>query len=202
MMAGLLVICAFLLLPLFVSGGDLALQIEELNVLQFEVQLEAAKVLQPPLQPILLPIAAPAPAATGAGAGAAAAPSASFLVVGDWGQHAGYTGRFGRDQASVARGMARLAARRRVAFVVSTGDDFYPKGVKNLSDGQFETKWRAKYAVGALTELEWYNTLGDHDCYGNVSAIVAYANAPAPKNRFRMGGTHDDAAARYFAVHT
>ena len=92
---------------------------------------------------------------------------------------------------------AEVAARRAVSFVVSTGDDFYPRGVTNASDEQFESKWRARYAVGALKKLEWYNILGDHDCYGNVSAIVEPFRDPLTRDDsevFEDTGVHLKAA--------
>ena len=190
---------AVLLLAATCRAGDLAQQLEALKVVRAEVQIKLDTVL-PPLTGDAAETGAAFVGGRGGGARTGRAPT--FLVVGDWGQHDGYAGQFERDQARVARGMARVAARRDVSFVVSTGDDFYPRGVTSSSDVQFETKWRARYAVGALKKLEWYNTLGDHDCYGNVSAIVEYARRPSP-NRFRMGARGaKTAAARYYSVHT
>ena len=201
---------AVLLIAATCRAGDLAQQLEALNVVRAEVQVE----LDTPPIPATGDAAATGAAGAvlvgrrGGGGGGGdggirrAGRAPTFLVVGDWGQHDGYAGKFERDQARVARGMARVAARRAVSFVVSTGDDFYPSGVTNASDEQFESKWRARYAVGALKKLEWYNILGDHDCYGNVSAIVEYARRPPP-NRFRMGARGaKTAAARYYSVHT
>ena len=50
-------------------------------------------------------------------------------VVGDWGAHDGYNGKFDRDQASVAEAMSVYAEKTPVSFIVSTGDINYPKGV-------------------------------------------------------------------------
>ena len=82
-----------------------------------------------------------------------------------------------------------------VEFVVSVGDAFYPKGVTSIDDPQFGKKWGRMYSRGRLGTLDWYNVLGDHDCYGNTSAIVRYG-AVRSRGRFRMGLNNGQCHAR------
>jgi tartrate-resistant acid phosphatase type 5 len=54
----------------------------------------------------------------------------SFVVIGDWG-----TGT--DDQHRVARQMAAASRAIGARFVVSTGDNIYPRGLKAADDSQF-----------------------------------------------------------------
>lgn len=96
----------------------------------------------------------------------AAASDPTFLAIGDWG-----TGR-GR-QRKVAVQMARTAEAIGARFVVSTGDNFYPSGVKSLDDARWATSFEGPYGAPGLM-IPWYVTLGNHDHKGSVSAQIAY----------------------------
>lgn len=116
-------------------------------------------------------------------AGAAAvAPSAfaqdsalHFLVVGDWGQGSD-------EQRRVAAAMGGVAARNDTRFVLSTGDNFYPRGVGSVTDPQFRTSFEDIYTAPSL-QTPWYVVLGNHDYEGSANAQVAYSNHSA---RWRM----------------
>lgn len=123
------------------------------------------------------------------GAGAMAlAPSAfaqsaalQFLVVGDWGQ--------GSDQQrAVAGAMGDVASNTASRFVISTGDNFYPRGVASVNDPQFRDSFEEIYASPAL-QTPWYAVLGNHDYEGSPNAEIAYSNR---SSRWRM-------PARYWA---
>ena len=58
-----------------------------------------------------------------------------FLAIGDWGDDDG-------NQEGVAATMGTWAASRNPEFVLSLGDNFYPDGVANVNDSQWDTKWR------------------------------------------------------------
>ena len=51
-----------------------------------------------------------------------------FIVIGDWGMQGAPA------QRRVAEQMDRLAATTGIDFIVSTGDNFYPFGVRNTND--------------------------------------------------------------------
>jgi len=88
-----------------------------------------------------------------------------FLVVGDWG-----TG--GSLQRRIAASMARVAKSSGASFVVSTGDNIYPDGVKSATDPQWKTKFENIYKDLALP---WWAVLGNHDHRGEPDAQIKYA---------------------------
>lgn len=100
---------------------------------------------------------------------AAHAPAGStvrFLVFGDWG-----TG--GRTQRRVADGMAAVFARAGADAVLSTGDNFYPTGVKSVDDPQWTSKFETMYDAKALP-VPFHAVLGNHDCQGDIQAQIRY----------------------------
>ncbi|CAK9091437.1 Purple acid phosphatase 4, partial [Durusdinium trenchii] len=92
--------------------------------------------------------------------------SLQFLVIGDW----------GRDgmccQRDVAVEMGLAAQQVDAAFVVNTGDNFYPLGLRTSNDEQISTSWQQVYHTPGLEDLVWYSVLGNHDHYGNTAAQV------------------------------
>lgn len=105
-----------------------------------------------------------------------------WLVVGDWG-----TG--GKAQYRVAQAMATVARRAPVHFILSTGDNVYPSGVRSADDPQWAAKFERVYADTAL-RVPWYPVLGNHDYRGHPDAQVAYSQR---NPRWRM-------PARYYRV--
>jgi acid phosphatase len=103
----------------------------------------------------------PAPAASPQ----AASVPLRFLVVGDWGGKA--------EQRTVAAAMAAEAAERPVRFVISTGDNFYSRGVVSVDDPQWKTTWEDAYAAPSL-RVPWYVVLGNHDWKGSAQAQIDY----------------------------
>ncbi len=91
----------------------------------------------------------------------------SFLVLGDWGRG----GNFG--QREVAKAMASTASSLHAAFVITTGDNFYPDGVKTGDDAQFRKSFESVYDAPSLG-VTWYPALGNHDYHQNPDAEVAY----------------------------
>ena len=107
----------------------------------------------------------------------------SFLVVGDW-------GRMGsRDQRAIAREMGNAGKSLGISFVISTGDNFYPAGLRDTNDTQFRDSFDRVYSAPSL-QVAWLSVLGNHDYYGNPNAEVQYT---AKSNRWRM-------PARYYSV--
>jgi len=86
-------------------------------------------------------------------------------VIGDWGWdpdvHGEITSR--ECQQAIADAMHKsLELLGDVKFVVNVGDSFYPDGVANKSDPQWETKWRRVYSK-ELRSVPWYSVYGNHD---------------------------------------
>ena len=108
-----------------------------------------------------------------------------FFVIGDWGQ--GNAGM--RD---VAAGVARaVASAPGFTFGLTLGDNFYPRGVRSVSDARWERFYEQSY--GRL-RLPVYATLGNHDWYArDASAQWRYVGAsrtwqmPAPRYSFAVG---------------
>lgn len=89
-----------------------------------------------------------------------------FLVVGDW-------GRGSADQKKIARQMGKAAEAVGASFVISTGDNFYPAGVKSIRDQQWKTSFEDIYDAPSLM-IPWHVALGNHDHRGIVAAQIDY----------------------------
>jgi acid phosphatase len=70
--------------------------------------------------------------------------------------------------------MAAVAERAPIHFVLSTGDNIYPAGVRSADDPQWEQKFERMYAAPSL-QVPWYPVLGNHDYRGRVRAYIAYS---------------------------
>jgi tartrate-resistant acid phosphatase type 5 len=111
--------------------------------------------------PLLLGAAALPPPSSSAADGDAL----NFLVLGDW-------GRDGKDfQRHVALQMGLTARDRNSAFTVSTGDNFYLKGVSSKTDRQWRTSFEEIYTDESL-QRPWYPVLGNHDYGGDAGAQI------------------------------
>lgn len=123
----------------------------------------------------------------------------SFLAVGDWGTK-------NATQRQVADAMAKIAERDNVRFVISTGDNFYGKGVASTSDPLWKDAFEDVYTAPALM-CPWYPVLGNHDHKGNAMAQVAYSQVSP---RWSMPGPfywrgkrlNDGSAAHFFFLDT
>lgn len=109
--------------------------------------------------------------------------SAAFMAVGDWGR------RGGRRQTDVAVAMAAAAAEVDSRFVLSVGDNFYPKGVRSTDDTHWTESFETPYAAASL-QTPWYAALGNHDHRGLIEAQIDYSKV---SSRWRM-------PSRYFQV--
>ncbi|CAK9037267.1 unnamed protein product [Durusdinium trenchii] len=94
------------------------------------------------------------------------------------------------NQKLVADAMDKLAALLKPKFILSLGDNFYIRGVKDLDDSQLQESFVDVYSRGHLEELPWQVSLGDHDHRGNVSALLLWQHKqwklPAPYYSFRF----------------
>jgi predicted phosphodiesterase len=107
-----------------------------------------------------------------------------FIVVGDWGRSGEYR------QKDVSRQMGIAAHQLNVDFIVSTGDNFYPKGVASVMDPNWQRSFENIYTAHSLM-ANWYPVLGNHDYAGNPQAEVEYSgisrrwNMPARYHSFQ-----------------
>jgi predicted phosphodiesterase len=100
----------------------------------------------------------------------------TFFVIGDWGRNGEYF------QIPVAESMADLAKKQKTAFVINTGDAFYPNGVQSVNDPLWKYAFEDIYKQHSL-QCEWYGVLGNHDYYGNPQAQLDYSKV---SRRWRM----------------
>lgn len=91
-----------------------------------------------------------------------------FFVIGDWGRR----GQYGQSQ--LGKTMAAFADVLNPEYIVSTGDNFYPDGVKDLNDSHWKESFEEPYGFASLQSIKWYIVLGNHDVRGNVQAQVDY----------------------------
>jgi len=90
-----------------------------------------------------------------------------FIVFGDW-------GRNGEDnQKEVARQMGLIAKKFKPEFIISTGDNFYPNGVRSTLDHNWLASYENIYTAHSL-QTDWYIVLGNHDYGGNPQAEIDY----------------------------
>lgn len=90
----------------------------------------------------------------------------AFVVVGDWG-----TGS--EEQQKVALQMAKAVQAVGARFIISTGDNFYPRGVSGVDDLKWKEAFEDVYDASAL-DVPWYVVLGNHDHKGSVAAQIDY----------------------------
>ncbi len=105
-----------------------------------------------------------------------------FMAIGDWGRNGEYL------QAEVAAGMGAWAAQNRTHFVISTGDNFYPKGVISEQDPLWHFSFENVYRAHSL-QCDWYPVLGNHDYGSDPDAQIRYS---AVSRRWKM-------SARYYS---
>ncbi len=94
----------------------------------------------------------------------------SFYVIGDWGRD----GKHGQREVNEA--MTKTTSTIAPKFIISTGDNFYPDGVKTVEDKQWQTSFEDIYTASGL-QCPWYVVLGNHDYHSNPQAEVEYSKS-------------------------
>ncbi|MFQ6629158.1 hypothetical protein Gotur_008267 [Gossypium turneri] len=102
--------------------------------------------------------------------------SLSFLVIGDWGRKGAY------NQSQVALQVPffffffcllwKVGEKLGIDFVISTGDNFYEKGLATPYDPHFKHSFTNIYSANSL-QKQWYSVLGNHDYRGDVQAQLS-----------------------------
>lgn len=104
------------------------------------------------------------------------------IVMGDWGVSGS------PNQVKVANAMAKIAAQLGVSYIIGTGDNFYPGGVKDIHDSHWKRSFEDVYNASSL-QVPWFPVLGNHDYIQNPDAQVAYTNI---SNRWHMPARYYD----------
>lgn len=91
-----------------------------------------------------------------------------FIALGDWGRNGEYL------QTEVAKQMGQWAASHPNNFVISVGDNFYPKGVVSEHDPLFNFSFENVYTAHSL-QCDWYPILGNHDYGSEPDAQIRYS---------------------------
>lgn len=105
-----------------------------------------------------------------------------FFVIGDWGRNGEY------GQKDIASVMADAAKQVEPEFIISTGDNFYPSGVRSVNDPHWKASFEDVYPQHSL-QGDWFIVLGNHDYKGNPEAQIEYSKI---SRRWNM-------PARYFS---
>ncbi len=92
-----------------------------------------------------------------------------FMAVGDWGRNGEH------NQLEVSKQMGQWASAHRNNFVISTGDNFYPRGVASEHDPLWHFSFENVYTAYAL-QCDWYPVLGNHDYGSDPDAQVRYGS--------------------------
>ncbi|MBW3466800.1 purple acid phosphatase family protein [Arthrospiribacter ruber] len=94
--------------------------------------------------------------------------SNKFIVIGDW-------GRNGDDQQlEVADQLLHQVKKYKPDFIISSGDNFYPNGVRSILDPLWKYSFEDIYKSYHL-QIDWYAILGNHDYLGDPDAQVEYS---------------------------
>jgi hypothetical protein len=123
-----------------------------------------------------------------------AAQPVRLVAFGDFGQGT-------EAQKRVAAAILKEHRARAFDFGITTGDNFYPRGMESPSDPRWKTWWEDMYAP---LGIRFYATLGNHDWvnFDSPAAEILYAarseswRLPAPYYTFTAG------PVQFFAVDT
>ena len=94
--------------------------------------------------------------------------SLHFMAIGDWGRNGEY------DQVEVAKQMGQWGLEHPNDFVISAGDNFYPKGVVSETDPLWHYSFENIYTAHSL-QCDWYPVLGNHDYLSDPDAQIRYS---------------------------
>lgn len=92
----------------------------------------------------------------------------NFVAIGDWGRNGEY------HQMEVGKQMGEWAATHPNKFIISVGDNFYPKGVVSEHDPLWHYSFENVYTAHSLQD-DWYPILGNHDYGTDPDAQVRYS---------------------------
>jgi tartrate-resistant acid phosphatase type 5 len=91
----------------------------------------------------------------------------NFLAIGDWGRNGEH------KQVETAAQMGEFARNNRSDFIISVGDNFYPRGVASEHDPLWNHSFENIYTAHSL-QTDWYAVLGNHDYGSDPDAQTRY----------------------------
>ena len=92
----------------------------------------------------------------------------NFVAIGDWGRNGEY------HQLEVGKQMGAWVAAHPNKFIISVGDNFYPRGVVSENDPLWHYSFENVYTAHSLQD-DWYPVLGNHDYGSDPDAQVRYS---------------------------
>jgi len=100
-----------------------------------------------------------------------------FTAIGDWGER-------NPNQEKVAFAMSEVVKENNCSFVISTGDNFYPNGVKSIYDKKWNYVFEDVYHYESLQNKRWYITAGNHDYDQGWKGVQAQIDYTKISNRW------------------
>jgi len=88
----------------------------------------------------------------------------------------------------IATAMERTAREKATHGVLYLGDNFYPKGVRSTTDGQWQHKFERLYSGKYLRGMPFFAVVGNHDAEGSIDAELEYARRRLGSGRWQMDG--------------
>jgi tartrate-resistant acid phosphatase type 5 len=95
--------------------------------------------------------------------------SVTFIVIGDWGTEGS------GNQKAIADQMDIQSRKFNAQFIITTGDNFYPVGVKDTDDPHWRKSFYDVYNKSGHN-IPWYPVLGNHDYASNPQAQVEFSS--------------------------
>ncbi|MDT3402150.1 purple acid phosphatase family protein [Mucilaginibacter terrae] len=92
----------------------------------------------------------------------------NFMAIGDWGRNGEY------NQVEVARQMGNWGKTNPNNFIISVGDNIYPKGVISEHDPAWHYSFENVYTAHSL-QVDWFPVLGNHDYAADPDAQIRYS---------------------------
>lgn len=94
-----------------------------------------------------------------------------IMVFGDFGRFENYF-RIGET----AEVMSQLAQQKHYEYFITTGDNFYPKGIPYMWFRLIPWVAMTNFKRSPIRNTLIYPTLGNHDCYGSTENTINYSN--------------------------
>ena len=92
-------------------------------------------------------------------------------------------------------------------YIISAGDNFHSGAAMSATDPVWKSNFEQYFKTGAIKDLDWYATLGNHDYTGNPQAQIDYGKThphwimPARYYTF-VKKTDDSASIRFIIIDT
>ena len=120
-----------------------------------------------------------------------------IIVFGDFGKVENY---FGIGKATDV--MNKLSMQYHYEYFITTGDNFYPKGIPYLWFRMLPWISMSQFKKNAIKDTLIYPTLGNHDCYGSVANSIKFSEYDTQwtldQDYYVMKQQLNDGSSKYF----